>query len=121
MECFQHLLLGSCLVGAMGPPAARSNLFPLRVEPYKKTCSYEVRMESFRVHRSMFSWEMVEMLIRQRHSDCTVSFFQSKQIVSVIRSLRIFPVEDMHIYPLYLAGGKKGIAVFAGGQTRSLV
>ena len=80
MECFQHLLLGSCLVGAMGPPTARSNLFPLRVEPYKKTCSYEVRMESFRVHRSMFSWEMVE-----------------------------------------ICGGKKGIAVFAGGQTRSLV
>ena len=55
--------------------------FPvIRVEPYKKTCSYEVRMESFRVHRGMFSWEMVE-----------------------------------------ICGGKKGIAVFAGGQTRSLV
>lgn len=32
MECFQHLLLGSCLVGAMGRSAARSNPFPLTVE-----------------------------------------------------------------------------------------
>lgn len=59
MECFQHLLLGSCLVGAMGRSADRSNPFPLTVESVaQEKCSHEIILTSW----EHFSRGKVEIL-----------------------------------------------------------